>query len=68
MHVEPWVVRGCRRWSPMQAPPLGGSGLGRGIKESRACLRACVVRVCVWAASTCTGLLRCRDHAPSAFD
>ena len=44
----------------MQAPPLGGSELGRGIKESHAYLRACVVRTyvvhaCMWTASPCPG-------------
>ena len=57
----------------MQAPPLGGSELGRGIKESHACLRACVVRTCVvhacmWTASPCPGLQLFRDPAPSTFD
>ena len=45
-HVEPWVVRGCRRWSPTQALPLGGASWGG---ASRSHMLACVRAWCVHA-------------------
>ena len=44
-HVEPWVVRGCRRWSPTQALPLvGGADWGGASSHVLACVRGVYVR------------------------
>ena len=54
-HVEPWVVRGCRRWSPTQALPLvGGADWGGASSHVLACVRAwCVRASCMCAYAQC---------------